>query len=153
MKRNSKILFVMAGIVAVLAIILYSCGGGGGGGYGGGSSYVPPMGTGPVATGTVQVVACPGTTMVSIVSMAAPGYSPSSVTVALNTVVEWTNNDTTGTAHTVTSTSTVPTGLATFDSGQLAQGAKVCLKFTVAGTYNYHCTNHPTTMIGAITVQ
>jgi plastocyanin len=89
--------------------------------------------------------------MVSIVSMAAPGFNPASVTVPVNTVVQWTNNDSSGTLHTVTST-TVPAN-GTFDSGNLALGATICLKFTSAGAFNYHCTNHPTTMIGLVTVQ
>ncbi len=150
MKHISKNLFVSAGMFLVLATILYSCGGGGTG-YGGGTSYgAPPMGGGPVATGTVQVVPCPGTTAVSIVNMVT-GFSPSNVMVPVNTIVQWTNNDTI--AHTVTSTSTVPANIATFDSGQMSSGSTVCFKFTSAGTYNYHCSNHPATMIGLVTAQ
>ncbi len=149
MKHKSKTLFINAGMLLVLAMMLYSCGGGGGG-YGGSSYSAPPLGGGPAATGTVQVVACPGTTAVSIVNMVT-GFSPSSVTVPVNTVVQWTNND--AITHTVTSTSTVPAGIATFDSMNLAPGTSVCFKFTSAGTYNYHCTIHPATMIGALTVQ
>jgi len=153
MTHKSKTLFISAGTFLVLATILYSCGGGGAG-YGSTSYGAPPMGGGPVATGTVQVVACPanGTTDVSIVSMTAPGFNPNNLgPVVANTIVKWTNNDTI--AHTVTSTSTVPANIATFDSGQMGSGSTVCFKFTSAGTYNYHCSNHPATMIGSVIAQ
>ncbi len=147
MKQKSKILFMTAGAFIVLAVILSSCGGGGGGG-GYGSSPAPPA---PVST--VQMVACPssGTTNVSIVSMTAPGFSPSSITVPVNTTVKWTNNDASMIAHTVTST-TVPL-YGGFDSGQMGFGTSICFKFTSAGTFYYHCSNHPATMIGVVTVQ
>jgi plastocyanin len=146
MKQRSKTLFTIAGAFIVLAAMLYSCGGGGGG-YGS-SSGMPPA---PITT--VQAVACPasGTTDVSIVSMTAPGFNPSSITVPVNTIVKWTNNDATMTPHTVTST-TVPL-YGAFDSGQMSFGSSVCFKFTSAGTFNYHCSNHPATMIGLVTVQ
>ncbi len=98
----------------------------------------------------VQLVACPGsgTTPVSIVNMTT-GFSPSSLTVPVNTIVQWTNND--AIQHTVTST-TVPANGA-FDSSLINPGTSVCFKFTTAGTYNYHCSIHPLTMIGVVTVQ
>jgi plastocyanin len=84
--------------------------------------------------------------------MTAPGFNPNNLgPVAANTIVKWTNNDTI--AHTVTSTSTVPASIATFDSGQMSSGSTVCFKFTSAGTYNYHCSNHPATMIGSVIAQ
>jgi plastocyanin len=51
--------------------------------------------------------------------------------------------------HTVTST-TVPLN-GTFDM-QVNTGTSVCLKFTSAGTFNYHCTIHPI-MTGTVIVQ
>jgi hypothetical protein len=50
--------------------------------------------------------------------------------------------------HTVTST-TVPANGA-FDSS-VSAGASICLKFTSAGSYSYHCSIHPS-MTGAVTV-
>ncbi len=149
MKKRLNILFMTAGTFIVLAAMLYSCGGGGGGVGGYGSSSSAP----PAAASTVQLVACPasGTTDVSIVSMTAPGFNPSSITVPVNTTVKWTNNDGSMIPHTVTST-TVPLNGA-FDSGQMGFGTSVCFKFTSAGAFNYHCSNHPTTMIGLVTVQ
>jgi plastocyanin len=97
---------------------------------------------------TVQLVACPGsgTTDVSIVDFA---FNPSSITIPANTIVKWTNNG--QSTHTVTST-TVPTN-GDFDSSNIFSGSSVCFKFTTAGSYNYHCTIHPTLMSGVVTVQ
>jgi plastocyanin len=140
MKHRSTTFAVIAGIFVVLALVLYGCGGGG---YGGG-------GTAPAST--VLLVTCPtGTADVSIVSQIVPGFSPSSISVPVNTIVKWTDNDATpATLHTVTST-TVPL-YGTFDSGQMSLGTSVCFKFTSAGTFNYHCSNHPMTMIGVVNV-
>jgi plastocyanin len=79
-----------------------------------------------------------GTNAVTISGMA---FSPVSITVAVGTTVTWTNND--SVAHTVTS----DTGV--FDSGSITAtggysgGGTYSYTFTVAGTYNYHCTIHP----------
>jgi plastocyanin len=40
----------------------------------------------------------------------------------------------------------------TFDSSNVSPGTSVCFKFTVAGTYNYHCSIH-SSMTGTVTVQ
>lgn len=62
-------------------------------------------------------------------------FSPSTITVAANTTVTWTNKD--GVSHTVTSN----TGL--FDSGLIGTNGTFSFKFAAAGTYPYHCTPHP----------
>lgn len=95
----------------------------------------------------VQLVACPGsgTTDATIQNFA---FSPGTLTISANTIVKWTNND--STTHTVTST-TVPAN-GSFDSGNITPGTSVCFKFTVAGTYQYHCSIH-TFMLGTVTVQ
>lgn len=62
-------------------------------------------------------------------------FNPSSITVAANTTVTWTNKD--AVSHTVTSNS----GL--FDSGLIGMNGTYSFKFTAAGTYSYHCTPHP----------
>ena len=82
----------------------------------------------------------PGPNEVYIANMA---FSPSTLTVTVNTTVTWTNND--GIAHTVTST----TGL--FDSGSIASKGTYSYTFTTAGTYSYKCNIHPT-MTGTIVV-
>ena len=61
------------------------------------------------------------------------------VVIGLNNTVSWINDDTA--PHTVTST-TVPSGAASFDSGNMNAGAKFSHTFTVAGTYTYYCQYH-----------
>jgi len=62
-------------------------------------------------------------------------YSPSTLSIDVNTTVTWINKD--GTDHTVTSN----TGL--FDSGDLNNDDTFTHQFTATGTYPYHCTFHP----------
>jgi plastocyanin len=80
-----------------------------------------------------------------------PGYSPDTVTVVIgvNNTVMWRNNDT-GTDHTATSTS-VPAGASSFDSGNLASGETYSHTFTVPGTYHYNCIYH-SWMTGTVVV-
>ena len=68
-------------------------------------------------------------------------FSPQNVTVVIgkNNTVQWSNDD--SATHTVTSTS-VPTGASSFNSGLLGAGDKYTFTFTTPGTYNYICTLH-----------
>jgi plastocyanin len=54
-------------------------------------------------------------------------------------------------SHTTTSTS-VPSGAATWDNPMNSTNTQFELKFIVVGTYDYNCSMHPTTMTGTITV-
>lgn len=88
-------------------------------------------------------------------------FSPAALTVKVGTVVKWTNNG--PSAHTTTS------DMGTWDSGQLSgptsgggygggsAGGSYEYTFPAAGTYAYHCTNHPPSLYpgftGTITVQ
>ncbi len=85
--------------------------------------------------------ATPGPNEVFIQSFA---FTPATITVTVNTTVTWTNKD--GVAHTVTSDN------ALFDSGLLETNSTYSHQFTSAGTYNYHCTVHPT-MLAKVIVQ
>ena len=67
-------------------------------------------------------------------------YLPASVTVAKGGSVVWKNND--PVPHTVTSTS-VPSGASSFDSGNMNANATYTVRFTVDGTYQYKCSYHP----------
>jgi plastocyanin len=71
-------------------------------------------------------------------------FIPSTVTVAVNTTVKWTNKD--GTTHTVTSDSPL------FDSGNIGNSGTYSFQFTATGSYNYHCNIH-STMTGKVIVQ
>lgn len=75
----------------------------------------------------------PGTNEVFIQDMA---FNPSVITIAAGTTIKWTNKD--FVAHTVTSNAGV------FASGTLATGDTFSFTFTIAGSYPYHCTPHPT---------
>ena len=67
-------------------------------------------------------------------------FAPASVNVAKGGTVKWTNND--PVPHTVTSTS-VPSGASSFDSGNMNANATYSVTFTVDGTYQYKCSYHP----------
>ncbi len=74
-------------------------------------------------------------------------FSPAAVTVKVGTTVKWTNNG--PSAHTATSNT------GTWDSGQVSgptsgggygggsAGGTYQHTFMAAGTYDYHCSNHP----------
>jgi plastocyanin len=82
-------------------------------------------------------------------SASGPGYSPDKITLVIgtNNTVTWTNND--AVHHTVTS-SAAPAG-ASFDSGNINQGATYSCTFTTVGTYQYYCKYH-SWMTGTILV-
>ena len=76
--------------------------------------------------------------------MKKDGFSPSTLTIPLNTTVTWTNKD--WWAHTVSSDAAI------FESGKIHSGKTYTYQFKVAGTYSYHCTIHDN-MVGKIIVQ
>ena len=82
----------------------------------------------------------PGVNEVFIQGMA---FDPSTITVAANTTITWTNKD--AVAHTVTSTS------ALFDSGSIGTNGTYSHTFATAGTFSYYCKVHPT-MTASVTV-
>jgi plastocyanin len=129
-KRSTAVLKVNV-FLSLAAVLLASCGGGG---------ESPP----PPPASTVLTTACTGTEIVNAVGITS--WDPGTVTIKVNDVVQW--NNSTSSAHTVTST-TVPAN-GTFNV-PLNIGTSVCLKFTAAGAFNYHCSIHPE-MIGLITV-
>lgn len=69
-------------------------------------------------------------------------FNPRNVTVKRGAMITWTNNE--FVTHTVTST-------GNFDSGKLVSGKSYSRMFNDAGTYDYHCSLHPS-MTGTITV-
>ncbi|HXW95928.1 MAG TPA: plastocyanin/azurin family copper-binding protein [Nitrososphaerales archaeon] len=109
------------------------------------------------STSTTLAVTCPSAQCVNVTintgaGSAPPGYSggkttygytPDVVTVVIgkNNTVFWTNDDTTGTPHTVTSDTA-----GIFDSGSTgpltSQGGTFQFTFTTPGTYGYHCSFH-----------
>src|SRR5262245_38062691 len=78
------------------------------------------------------------------VTMAGMAFSPGTITVPVNTTITWKNTD--NMAHTVTADDN------SFDSGNIGAGSSYSRTFSVAGTYNYHCTLHAG-MTGKVIVQ
>lgn len=75
-------------------------------------------------------------------------FSPATLTIEVGDIVTWTNFD--GAPHTASSTA-VPSGAATFDSGNLSNGGSYSFTFTTAGDYAYWCDFHAN-MEASITV-
>ena len=71
-------------------------------------------------------------------------FNPGEIKVAKGGKVTWTNEGTA--AHTVTADN------GEFDSGQLDPGKTFSQTFTTAGTFTYHCQNHPS-MTGTVVVK
>ncbi len=69
-------------------------------------------------------------------------FNPESVTISSGDTVKWTNMD--STTHTITGTD--------FSSGNLNKGDSYENTFTKAGSYDYHCSIHPS-MKGTVIVK
>jgi plastocyanin len=113
------------------------------------TSPTPPTGGGMQSGHSVSIV-------LGAQNKGTAAFSPNPVSVSLASatagLVQWVNNDQnsgvyggTGTTHNITADD------ASFSSGNLAPGATFERTFTVAGTYAYHCSIHPT-MKGTVTV-
>lgn len=122
MKRIA--LTVSIAVVAVSLVILAGCGG---------SSGTSMTSTTSSAAGSGQTSEPVKSATVDISNFA---FNPDSVTIVTGGKVIWKNSDSVD--HTVTSDD------GAFDSGQLATGATFSRTFDKAGTFTYHCTNHPT---------
>ena len=99
-------------------------------------STSPPVATPP----DVVIVA-------NAATLGANAYAPSTLTFSLaaKQTVKWKNNDGVSPEHTVTA------DLGAFNSGPLGDTNTFSFTFTAPGTYDYHCTIHPT-MVGPIIV-
>lgn len=72
-------------------------------------------------------------------------FSPAQLNINTGDTVTWTNKD--GVNHPIVSDMA-----GMFESGNLAPNATFSNIFTIAGTYKYHCSIHPS-MTGTITVK
>jgi plastocyanin len=81
------------------------------------------------------------------VNLLAATFNPPTVSIALDGSVTWTNNS--GVAHTLEFDNPPE---AKTDVPAFANGQEHTRVFGTAGTYNYHCSIHPTTMTGSVTV-
>lgn len=134
-----------------LLVLLAACGGGGDTGSASTPTAAPTPTTAPTDTPTPAPTPTPAATPTtaptgngSSVTIANFAFSPASLTVKVGTKVTWTNND--STTHTVTADQ------GAFDAGNLPPGQSFSFTFTKAGTYNYHCSIHPS-MTATIVVQ
>jgi plastocyanin len=123
--------------IAVLAttIVLAACGGGG-------STTAPGATTGPVAT--TGAAPCTESTAATVVATTVAGNTWSPVSAAVGDVITWTNND------------AVPHAVALDDgscsmAGNIPGGGTRSLVFSVAGSFPFHCSVHPS-MKGTITI-
>lgn len=82
------------------------------------------------------------------VQVANFSFSPSTFSIESGDTIRWIWVSGT---HTTTSTS-VPAGATAWDHPMTSANPEFDLKLTVVGTYNYHCSIHPTLMSGTITV-
>jgi plastocyanin len=123
--------------VAVLAttMVLAACGGGG-------TATAPGTTAGPVATS--GAAPCTESTAATVVAATVAGNTWSPVSAAVGDVITWTNND------------AVPHAVALDDgscsmSGSIPGGGTRSLVFSVAGSFPFHCSVHPS-MTGTITI-
>lgn len=133
-KESGRLALPATIVIALTSLLMISCGGGGGNG---GSD---------ISALTVKLVTCPGSGTTNVIIQDF-SFTPANISGPANTIVKWTNN---GATHTVTGT-TVPANGA-FDSSNISTGSSVCFQFTATGTYNYHCSIHPS-MTGTVVVQ
>ncbi|HZS14302.1 MAG TPA: plastocyanin/azurin family copper-binding protein [Candidatus Dormibacteraeota bacterium] len=118
------------------SLLFAACGNGppageGGGGGGGGNANVGTVVSSPSGSTTFD-------------ETDALKFSPTSATVKVGDTVIWSNGS--SVAHNVTFDS-----YSSITSPTMNGGDKFGVKFTVAGTYQFHCTFHPG-MDGTITV-
>jgi plastocyanin len=123
-------------LLVSLAVALYGCGLGG-------------PAHGPAAPNAAAVI-----------DMGIESYSPDKVTIRSGDTVEWRN--TSLITHTVTDDPAradnpadvaLPSGAASFDSGNIPAGQVYLHTFAASGTYRYFCTHHETDgMVGEIVV-
>ncbi|MEK6859747.1 MAG: cupredoxin family copper-binding protein [Nanoarchaeota archaeon] len=97
------------------------------------SSLTLPSSSNPSTSGSSSSTSTPETYNIDISNFV---FSPSSLTIKKGDKVVWTNLD--SAPHTVTSDSG-----SELDSSSLSKGTTYSHTFNTAGTYDYHCTIHP----------
>ena len=146
-QRRNRFHFTWIGLFGAalsLMIVLAACGGAAGASTGStGSPATTPVVTNTPATATptptVKATPQPGHAQLVLIadnSNGSFGFSPAALTILPGTTVTWKNMS--SAPHTVTSDDG-----QTFDSGTIAPGGSFTFKFTVAGSYPYHCNIHP----------
>jgi plastocyanin len=125
--RPNRLTLILLAVAVALSVYALGCN----------SKDKNPTGPGPTpADVTINILGNNGSN----------SYSPSPDTVTVGQTVAWHNND--SMTHTATSTSGTAIGTGGIAPG--ATSAKVAMN--TAGTFNYHCTIHPT-MTGILVVK
>lgn len=99
--------------------------------------------TTPAAGATATGQAAPQEPATAEVRMKGFAFVPASISVKPGTIITWTNED--SASHTVTFTE------QSWGSDQLAKGDSYMKKFDTPGSYDYHCSIHPS-MRGVVVV-
>lgn len=127
--------------LSAAVLVVLACGGGGGGG-GGNPPTGPTPPSGPSAPSTASVAMSSGTDPYGAETNT---FTPTSVTIARNGSVTWTNS--TGVTHNVTfTTAGAPANIPNHTSGSNSR------TFATAGTFAFNCSNHAG-MSGSVAVQ
>ncbi|MEO5965570.1 MAG: cupredoxin domain-containing protein [Candidatus Limnocylindrales bacterium] len=135
----------LGAILAAAALLLAACGSGTGGTTPPSSAVSGPPVASASADGGGAASECEVSTTATGTPAQIKGFAfPTGLSVQAGTAIAWTNGD--GAAHTVTFTD----GLC--KSGQIAPGATVTIVYTVAGTYPFACSIHPS-MTGTLEVK
>jgi plastocyanin len=147
--RNGLILMIALLALLAGALAASACGGGS-------KAKATPAATSPAATPktttqATQAAATPKATQAAAtpavgatsVDIKDFQFNPSKVTIKVGGTVTWTNSG--PSTHTVT-------GDGGIDSGDLSKGKSYSKTFDTAGTFNYHCSIHPS-MTGQVIVQ
>jgi plastocyanin len=128
-------------------------GSGGASGAAGSGGTAGSAGTGGSAA-IAEKVTCPASPNAEIVGGGAPPFSftPATTTISMGQVIAFRNANAAPVVHdAVSGTNSTPD--EKWETGDIAGGTSVCMRFNVAGSYPYFCEYHPTSMTGTITVQ
>lgn len=133
MKKISS--YAVFAFVAILILSAASCG----------ANTTPTDNTpnNTIVNNTVNPTPSVGNSQTKTVTLQNFSFNPQNLTVAVGTTVVFKNNDS------VTHTVTFDQGAS---NGGLAPGSSFSRTFTAKGTFNYHCSIHPS-MTGQIIVQ
>ncbi len=102
-------------------------------------------------SGTVESSVSQGTTVFGVthIFIRQDAYSPARIQVVLGTTVTWTNQD--NVSHSVVISPVVIDTDDVWQSRVLSTGDSFSYTFTMRGTFQYHCSEHPE-MTGTVVV-
>lgn len=107
-------------------------------------SAAPASATAAASSAAACAPAAAGVAATVKVTIKNFAFSPEPVTAKVGDVIGWTNNDS------ISHTATLDDGSCTTDT--IGAGTTLALVFSAPGTYPYHCSIHPTQMMGKITI-